>query len=100
MDILPEERFSIFLAYGLSRYGLANNSLEQVANRDLFLRNGTNKTPTLFRTLGVELRVTPNLEQPNSLFLNLQYFHQKDLWNTNFIQLQLGYSFYLLKRYP
>lgn len=99
IDILPEERYSLWMSYSWNTYLLSDNIAEQVADGPLFDITGRNENARKFRSINVLMRFTPKPDSPNQLFLNIQRYYQKDLWNTNFHQIQLGYSFYLLSNY-
>ena len=90
--LLPEKRFSFSVADRLSWFESfdSNINLKSIEKEALTDKNRWLNT----FTIGFNLDVSTN----GKLFLRYKLIHELDNINTNFSQLQFGYSFYLLQK--
>lgn len=90
--ILPEKRFSFSVSDRLSWFESfdADINLKSIENEKLMNKNRWLNT----FNIGLNLDVSTN----GKLFLRYKLIHELDNINTNFSQLQFGYSFYLLQK--
>lgn len=90
--ILPEKRFSFSVSDKLSWFESfdANVNLRSIENEALVSKNRWLNT----FNVGFNLDVSTN----GKLFLRYKLIHELDAIDTNFSQLQFGYSFYLLQK--
>ncbi len=90
--LLPEKRFSFSVADRLSWFESfdSNINLKSIEKEALTDKNRWLNT----FTIGFNLDISTN----GKLFLRYKLIHELDNINTNFSQLQFGYSFYLLQK--
>jgi hypothetical protein len=91
-QILPEKRFSFFVSDRLSWFEVfnSNTNLKSIEDNNLVSKN------RFLNTFNVGMNL--DISSSGKLFLRYKLIHELDNINTNFSQLQFGYSFYLLQK--
>jgi hypothetical protein len=90
--LLPEKRISFYIADRLSWFENFDADLPLMSIEDDKLSNKNRFLNTFDVGLNLDISST------GKLFLRYKLIHELDVINTNFSQLQFGYSFYLLKK--
>ncbi|WP_136667894.1 hypothetical protein [Flavobacterium sp. H122] len=92
LQILPEKRFSFFMSDRLSWFEIfdSNINLKSIEDNKLVSKN------RFLNTFNVGMNL--DISSSGKLFLRYKLIHELDNINTNFSQLQFGYSFYLLQK--
>lgn len=91
-NILPEKRFSFYMSDRLSWFEVFDSgiNLKSIENNILVSKN------RFLNTFNVGMNL--DISSSGKLFLRYKLIHELDNINTNFSQLQFGYSFYLLQK--
>ena len=90
--ILPEKRFSFIVSDRLSWFEVFDAEIPLKSIEDDLLEDKNRFINTF--NVGMNLDVSTS----GKLFLRYKLIHELDNINTNFSQLQFGYSFYLLQK--
>lgn len=101
LQLLPEERFSILLSYKPQYFSPAFGEPKlQTVNKEFQIGKRPTKWIETFEIMAyVKLGdLAPNSDNNGKLFARWRFNHQKGNIYENYHQLQVGYSFYVLKK--
>ncbi|MCC6582922.1 MAG: hypothetical protein IT271_04405 [Chitinophagales bacterium] len=93
--ILPDARYGFSLSYQWNLFILRDNRLKQIENREEFLYGKVPEYTNWFGSFHLGGFFKPDKDKDNKLFFRYLFHHQFKQWNTNFDQVQIGYSFFL-----
>ncbi len=105
-QLKPDERYGFSFSYRQSRMLLRSNFVRAVANPELFGLDqsmGIKHSPNIhsFQVLGHFFPPSRDADKltTNKFFFRFTYHHMRRHWNTNFLQVQVGTSFFIQNRY-
>ena len=99
-EVFQDERVSVSATYTHTWYAALTNKFQQVADSEDFAFNGLSQGNSVkqYNTLQLLLTFKPQGKLEDKIFLRGTLYTQEDYFKTNFLQFQLGYSFFIVQR--